>query len=173
MIIVCPLHRVQELADAHGARHVVSLLSPDTPHRGFRGIPASRHLKLTFHDIAEEADGFTAPAAHHAGELMSFIRAWDRRSPLLIHCWAGISRSTAAAFTAMCMIRTEEDESALARELRAASPSASPNPLLVAHADRLLGRGGRMVHAIRGIGRGADAFEGAPFFISSKEGHVP
>ena len=84
---------------------------------------------------------------------------------MLIHCWAGISRSTAAAYTALCMLRPDSDEEALARELRAASPSATPNRLIVSLADDILGRDGRMVKAIAGIGRGADAFEGTPFIL--------
>ena len=51
----------------------------------------------------------------------------------------------------------------IARELRTRAPFATPNGRLVALADALLGRKGRMVAAIRAIGRGADAFEGMPF----------
>jgi predicted protein tyrosine phosphatase len=84
---------------------------------------------------------------------------------MLIHCWAGISRSTAAAFTAMCLFRPDEDESELARELRLSSPSATPNRLIVSFTDQILGRGGRMVQAVESIGRGAEAFEGTPFRV--------
>ena len=101
MIIVCPLSAVQRLVDDHRVGQVVSLLGPETPHRDFTGIVADRHLKLTFHDIVEPVEGFTAPRAEDAETLVSFLRGWDRADPLLIHCWAGISRSTAAAFTAL------------------------------------------------------------------------
>jgi predicted protein tyrosine phosphatase len=84
---------------------------------------------------------------------------------MLIHCWAGISRSTAAAYTALCLFRPQADEETLAQELRAASPSATPNRLIVSLADEVLGRQGRMVKAVAGIGRGADAFEGTPFIL--------
>ena len=56
--------------------------------------------------------------------------------------------------------RSEEE---LARTLRGLSPSATPNLLLIGIADGMLGREGRMVAAITGIGRGAEAYEGAPF----------
>jgi predicted protein tyrosine phosphatase len=84
---------------------------------------------------------------------------------MLIHCWAGISRSTAAAYTALCLFRPGAAEEELAFELRAASPSATPNKLIVSLADDVLGRNGRMVKAIAKIGRGADAFEGTPFIL--------
>ena len=165
MIIVGPLSKVQPLIDEHGVRHVVTLLAPNTPHDMPAGIAADRHLKLYFHDIIQAMDGHTPPSAGDAERLIGFLESWDRADPMLIHCWAGISRSTAAAYTALCMFRPQADEVALAQELRAASQSATPNRLIVSLADEVLGRNGRMVKAIEGIGRGADAFEGTPFVL--------
>lgn len=165
MIIVSPLSRVQSLVDEHGARHVVSLLAPDTPHETPRGVGKDRHLSLYFHDIVQELEGHRPPSPNDAGRLIDFIGSWSREAPMLIHCWAGISRSTAAAFTALCLLRPGTPEDQLAFELRRASPSATPNRLLVAHADAILGREGRMVKAIEKIGRGEDAFEGKPFIL--------
>ena len=82
---------------------------------------------------------------------------------MLVHCWAGISRSTASAFIAQCILNPEKPEAMLAGELRRLSPSATPNPLIIAHADALLGRSGRMTAAVKDIGRGANAFEGNVF----------
>lgn len=165
MIIVGPLSKVQPLIDEHGVRHVVTLLAPNTPHDAPMGIAADRHLKLYFHDIIQAMDGHVPPRAADAEKLISFFQGWDRADPMLIHCWAGISRSTAAAYTALCMFRPRADEEELALELRHASPSATPNRLIVSLADEVLGRQGRMVKAIERIGRGADAFEGTPFVL--------
>ncbi len=165
MIIVCGLNAVQTQIDRHGARSVVSLLSPDTTHREFEGIAAERHLRLSFHDIVDEVADLAAPKESDAEKLIAFIAAWDRAHPLLIHCWAGISRSTASAYTALCMLRPEADEMDLALELRTASPSATPNRLIISYTDKLLGRNGRMVRAIEHIGRGENAFEGTPFIL--------
>lgn len=165
MIIVGPLSKVQPLIDEHGVRHVVTLLAPNTPHDAPMGIAADRHLKLYFHDIIQAMDGHVPPRAADAEKLISFFQGWDRADPMLIHCWAGISRSTAAAYTALCMFRPRADEEELALELRHASPSATPNRLIVSLADEVLGRQGRMLKAIEKIGRGADAFEGTPFVL--------
>lgn len=165
MIIVGPLSMVQPLVDEHGVRHVVTLLAPDTPHEPPKGVTAERHLKLYFHDIVQHMDGHTPPNASDAERLIGFFQSWNREAPMLIHCWAGISRSTAAAYIALCMFRPKAEEEELARELRQASPSATPNRLIVALADDVLGREGRMVRAIGKIGRGADAFEGKPFIL--------
>ena len=165
MIIVCPLNKVQSLIDQHGAKHVVTLLAPDTGDQPPQGIAPERHLKLYFHDIVQPMEGHVPPGAGDAEKLIAFFQDWDRKDPMLVHCWAGISRSTAAAYTALCMFRPDADEEELAFELRKASPSATPNRLIVSLADEVLGRNGRMVRAIEKIGRGADAFEGTPFVL--------
>jgi predicted protein tyrosine phosphatase len=85
---------------------------------------------------------------------------------MVVHCYAGISRSTAGAFIAACALNPAREERAIARDLRRASPTATPNIRLVMLADRLLGRNGRMVSAIEGIGRGIAAVEADPFRIA-------
>ena len=92
-----PLNQVQPLIDAHGVGHVVTLLAPDTPHPAPRGIAPGQHLRLYFHDIVSDMEGHTPPRSSDAEKLIGFLSGWDRQAPMLIHCWAGISRSTAAA----------------------------------------------------------------------------
>jgi predicted protein tyrosine phosphatase len=165
MIIVCGLNAAQAQIDLYNAKQVISILGPETPHRDFSGVDRAQHLRLTFNDINSETPGLIAPHSGDAAKLVNFIREWDRSSPMLIHCWAGISRSTASAFTALCVLRPEADEMVLAQELREASPSATPNRLITMQVDHLLRRGGRMSQAVESIGRGANAFEGAPFIL--------
>ena len=76
-----------------------------------------------------------------------------------------LSRSTAAAFITVCALNPGRSEDAVAAALRQASPTATPNARLVAIADAMLGRDGRMVDAIARIGRGRDCFEGIPFAL--------
>lgn len=165
MIIVTNLRDSHAQLAAHGAKRAISILSPDTPHPEFPALAPNQHLRLTFHDVIADGGGLEGPSLRDAERLIGFISEWDRQSPLLIHCWAGISRSTAAAFTALCLVRADEDEADLAHELRRASPSATPNRLIVSQVDGILGRKGRMVKAVAAIGRGADAFEGKPFTL--------
>jgi predicted protein tyrosine phosphatase len=162
MIIVSPLSAVSGLVVAGGVSHVLGCLGPESQHPEL-GLREQHHLRLTFHDIIAEMEGFQAPTRAHVEKIVAFVEEWDRSGKLLIHCWAGISRSTASAFTAMCLLNPKEDERALARELRLSSPSASPNLRMVSFADDILGRGGRMVEAIELIGRGELADEGRVF----------
>jgi predicted protein tyrosine phosphatase len=163
---VCPLSRLPETVAATDASHVLTLINVGTPLERPAAIAAENHVVIGVSDIAASRDGHVLPAEEHVARVLDFIRAWPREKPLVIHCYAGISRSTAAAYIAACALAPERDEAAIAEALRAASPSATPNPLFVAIADRMLGRDGRMVAAIARIGRGADACEGTPFSLA-------
>lgn len=169
-IIVCPLSHVPTTVASHEASHLVTLINDGPRVERPASIVAERHLLLAFHDITEPMDGMIAPAEEHARDLLSFIGAWDQKRPIVVHCFAGISRSTAAAFITVCALRPERAEADIARNLRAASPYATPNIRLIGFADRLLCREGRMVSAIESIGRGEMAYEGVPFILPLNEG---
>jgi predicted protein tyrosine phosphatase len=85
---------------------------------------------------------------------------------MVIHCFAGVSRSTAAAFIAACALNPTRDEAEIAAAIRAASRTATPNARLVALADAALGRDGRMSKAVAAIGRGEICEEGIPFSLA-------
>lgn len=166
MIHVCPLSRLHETVERTGARHVITLINGGTVLTRPSNVDPTNHLFLGLNDIVEEIEGLVAPGETHMHEMLEFVRGWPRESPLVIHCYAGISRSTAAAYATLCTLLPERDEAELAWRLREASPTATPNARLVALADAALRREGRMVRAIEAIGRGADAFEGAPFSLT-------
>lgn len=168
-VYVCPLSRLAETVERSGARHVVTLINNETLVARPPMVEAANHLLLGIHDICEPMEGMVCPAGEHVNEFLGFVRRWDRRTPIVVHCYAGISRSTAAAFSAFCALRPSVDEAEIAARLRLRSPQATPNARFVALADEILGRGGRMVRAVEAIGRGADAFEGAVFSLRLDE----
>ena len=162
-LYVCPLSRLAETVSQSGARHVVTLITnPDLVVRPAE-ILADAHLVISIHDICEPAEGMVCPSAEHVSAFLRFFESWDRGSPVVVHCYAGISRSTAAAFSAYCAVRPDLDEEEVALRVRQRSPEATPNARIVAIADGILGRRGRMVRAVERIGRGAEAVEGSVF----------
>jgi len=175
-IIVCSLSLAAEVAREHRPSHAISLLDPGTPFPPLTGMADERRLRLEIHDIEHEAEGICTPSQNHIGAILDFVRAWDREAPLLVHCFMGISRSTATAFIAACAHNPHAPESAIAAALREASPTASPNRRFVALADAAMGREGRMVRAIDAIGRGPPWFElenVSPFHLPSRFGPAP
>jgi predicted protein tyrosine phosphatase len=162
---VCSLARVAETVRATGARSLVTLINLDTMVSRPAEIDAERHLFIGMSDIIEPLDGHILPAEQHVLQLTEFAEAWDRSEPLVIHCHAGVSRSTAAAFIIACALAPSRRESEIADAIRQASHTATPNRRMVAVADAMLKRGGRMSAAIERIGRGSDCYEGVPFVL--------
>lgn len=165
MIHICSLAKLEETVAKNGAERVLSLLAAGTEVTRPASISRENHLHLVMHDIAVAQDGMTMPGEDHVRSLLDFARKWDRAKPMVVHCYAGISRSTASAYIIAAALAPKRDEVELAQTLRKLSPSATPNPRLIAVADALLSRQGRMIEAIEAIGRGADAFEGTPFVL--------
>jgi predicted protein tyrosine phosphatase len=167
-IYVAPLSLVATTVEDVRVSHLVTLINGDTLVPTPPSITPDRHLRLGMNDISEPSAGLVLPCEEHVAELVQFALDWDRKAPLLIHCWAGISRSTAAAFITLCALNPEADEFSLARALRRASATAYPNRRLVALGDEVLSRSGRMIQAVEGIGRGEFAEEGRVFSLSAK-----
>lgn len=165
MIWVCPLSQVDSTVASTQADRLVSLLAPGSTMIRPAVISERNHLWLSLHDIAEPQEGMTLPGEAHMRTLLDFAKSWDRARPLVVNCYAGISRSTASAYIIAAALAPSRDEGELAQALRRASPTATPNIRLISLADELLGRRGRMVEAIQAIGRGAEASEGVPFAL--------
>src|SRR5271169_6561970 len=131
MIHVCPLARLQETVEDTGARYVVSLIGDEARLERPACIAPENHLWLCLHDISAPLDGYIMPGEKHVAELLDFVREWDRRAPLVVHCYMGISRSTASAFASVCALNPKRDEISIAQALRRASPTATPNIRIV------------------------------------------
>ena len=165
MLHVCSLAALPETVKVTRASHVLTVMANvEQVQRPASVLPAN-HLKISMDDITEHMDGFLAPSDQHIEKVLNFVRSWDRSAPMVVHCYAGISRSTASAFAAACMLNPHKDEVAIARQIRAASPIAQPNRLIVGLADRMLGRDGRMLRALDEMGPGSMMVEGRPFRV--------
>jgi len=165
MIHVCSLAALPDTVKATGASHVLTVMANVAQVQRPASVLEANHLRVQMDDITEHMDGFMAPSDSHIEQVLDFVRGWDRNAPLVIHCYAGISRSTASAFAAACMLNPHRDEISIARQIRAASAIASPNRLIVSLADRALGREGRMLRALDEMGPGNMMIEGRPFRV--------
>lgn len=151
MIHVCSLARLHETVAATGATHVVTLITRDIGVERPPSVTPDRHLWLEMHDISAPLDGYIMPQQEHVERLLDFVRGWDRAQPLVVHCHAGISRSSAAAFVTACALGPHRDERNIANAMRRASPTALPNIRIVSLADQLLARDGRMIKAVKAM----------------------
>ena len=167
-IYVCPLSALSDVLIESRAVQMISLSGPgkslETPAQ-IKG----EHLKLEFNEINEPRDGLIAPAPEHMQRIIKFAKTWDQSRTLVIHCWMGISRSTAAAATILLALLPNTCPEAIAQLIREKSPMATPNPMMIGYADQLLKQDGNFISAVSKIGRGVDAFEGQPFSIALQD----
>ncbi len=132
-------------------KRVLTVIDPGTPVPALPEIESGNHLRLFFHDVVEAMDAATVPPGEeHVRRIIDFgadLAEPDAEGGLLVHCYAGISRSTASAYILLCR-HNPGHEAEAARLLRAQAAHAVPNRRMVELADDLLGRAGRMVDAI-------------------------
>ncbi|MBV9076190.1 MAG: tyrosine protein phosphatase [Methylobacteriaceae bacterium] len=153
-LVICPAAHLGDVLAETAPDVVIRLASPDDALHDLP--PELPSLALRFHDIAEPRPGLVAPDRAAIDALLAFGRAQAGAGTVLLSCFAGISRSTAAALALAAALRPDRLETELARALRDAAPLATPNAGMIALADTALGREGRLVAATRAIGRGAD-----------------
>lgn len=155
-IYVCSWAEVEISVNQIGASHLVSLLGvegvPDTPTE----IEPENHLYLEMDDIAGTIGGYIVPDREHIDELLAFAESWDQKGALLTHCFAGISRSTAAALIIACHLNPGR-EADVATLMRERAPHAQPNRRMVAIADQVLGCQGRLDAALGAMGPRTDS----------------
>jgi predicted protein tyrosine phosphatase len=167
-IVISSLEDVPRAIGRHRPSHMITLLDPDSMIETPKGVHPERHLKLGINDIAEPAEGLIHPTAETVERILKFGATWEPLDPMLVHCWAGISRSSATAFILACERNPETPERLIAQRLRQASRAATPNRLMVQLADDMLGRQGRMADAVQAIGIGDWLHDNPPYELAVK-----
>lgn len=154
LLTICGL---QELSDhnSRGVTHVLSILDPDWPDPSdFASYRSHRRTTLTFHDVIEPGPDLVLPRRDHVEEILAFGRSVGadsngRGDPhLLVHCHMGVSRSTAAVAMLLAQAYQDTDEDSIFARLLDIRKQAWPNSLMIAYADDILGRGGRLTAAL-------------------------
>ena len=166
-LIVCGLAEVPAIIAARAPSHMITLLDAASMIETPDGLPPAHHLRLSVNDIAQPPEGLILPSADLVHQLLAFGRAWDASAPMIVHCWAGISRSSASAFILACDRNPGADEHLIAMRMRRAAKHAYPNRKIVALADDILGRRGRMVDAVEAMGDYEYSGYGVPFDFSA------
>ncbi|REJ82168.1 MAG: protein tyrosine phosphatase [Acidobacteria bacterium] len=142
--------------------HLVSILQPEFQPVRPPSIARERHLRVQVHDVTADDGISVVPGRRHVAEILRFLGAWEDEAEgdLLVHCYAGVSRSTAVALIGLA--RASRDPAAAVATLRAAAPHAMPNRLIVALADELLDLGGGLSEACAGLGPPSYDLRGEP-----------
>jgi predicted protein tyrosine phosphatase len=154
-VTICGIPELGEHRAA-GVTHVLSILDPDWPDPpDFAGFAPHRRLALRFHDIIEPTPGRYAPSRADVERLLAFGRELGdpAGSHLLVHCHAGVSRSTAAAALILAQAYPGRPAGEALDRVARMRPRAWPNLRILELGDALLGRDGEIVAAASAIYR--------------------
>lgn len=156
-ITVCGIEELVSHCET-GASHVLSILDPDHPvPEAFGRFGEHRKLELRFHDVIEEDPGMDPPREEDVARILAFGRDLMREPPgqahLLVHCHAGISRSTAAMALILAQARPTLPGRDVMREVMRIRQKAWPNLRIIELGDAQLGRGGDIIAAAVGVYR--------------------
>jgi predicted protein tyrosine phosphatase len=151
---------IEELAGhcSVGASHVLSILDPETPvPEAFGAFGEHEKLELRFDDIIEETPGKVLPDSGHVERILAFGRNLTAEPPpsahLLVHCHAGISRSTAAMALILAQALPHEPAAAILELVHGIREKAWPNLRIIELGDAMLGRGGKLVREVHALHR--------------------
>ncbi|WP_306250863.1 tyrosine phosphatase family protein [Parvularcula sp. IMCC14364] len=167
MIVVCPYDEIDAAVEKYQPASAISILDQGEEAPTMRGVEAGQHLRLSLSMAVAEMMMPPCPEQETARikTLLDFAQTIDWSRAVLVHCRLGLSRSPAAAFILQCALAPEKDEQMIAEELRASSENVEPSLMMVAKADELLGRDGRMINAIDHIGMGNECLAGHTFSV--------
>jgi predicted protein tyrosine phosphatase len=135
----------------HPYTHLVSITDSNfaDPCAGAENV--KRVLHLSFDDITVWRPQYVLPNEDHVRTLVRFARALPQDCELLVHCEAGISRSTAAAFTILATVYGPSAEARALADVYHVRPAARPNTLMVQLADLVLERKGAMERQLEAL----------------------
>ena len=152
---------IEELAGhcETGVSHVLSILDPEWPvPEAFGAFGEHAKLELRFHDVIEaDAPDSTPPREEHVAELLAFGRDLLREPPpeahLLVHCHAGVSRSTASMALILAQGLPDLPADRILAEVLRIRSKAWPNLRILEMGDAMLGRGGSLPAAASALYR--------------------
>jgi predicted protein tyrosine phosphatase len=156
-ITVCGLEELAGHADRQ-VSHVLSILDPDQPEpEAFGGYGEHARLELKFHDIIEETPGFEAPQVKHVEKMLEFgqdlLLDPEPARHLLVHCHAGISRSTAAMTLLLAQAQPGLGADEVLAQVVHIREKAWPNLRVLSMGAELLGRQGEFIEAAGAVYR--------------------
>ena len=147
MIIVCSLNDLESVCSSVKPSHIISVIDPGYGPKTPEGV--QNHLILNFHDIVTISEdniiyrlpGDTnhqiLPNLYHVNKIVNFIDTWNQNTPIVIHCWCGVSRSMATATFLLCKMNTKNIEKNV-RFIRSVAPHANPNKLMISMFEKYL-----------------------------------
>lgn len=141
---VSALDELNDYYYRYNITHILTLIDEEVEVK----VPyGAGHTRLNMWDVESDHSPFYLgdevansgiPTREHVQEIINYANSIDEKNDrVLVHCWAGISRSTAAALIIMYILYNKDINRAVERLLEI-RPAAAPNKLLCKYADEIL-----------------------------------
>ena len=140
-VFVCQKNKVHDVVKATGAKHVLSLLDPDDRLYLTPRLQEVNRLHLECEDVLDEKV-WAAPTREQVQSFLEWARCIPDEDTLVVHCFAGVSRSTAAAIAILADRLGNVD--AAGQRIKSVRPQPCPNPVIIKFADEILGLDGKL-----------------------------
>ena len=149
-VFVCSRTAVSKMTSKVGATHVLSLLDPGIRPFLHPKTDKNNWLLLHFEDNINECE-LNGPTRNDVKHILEWSKMIPADSTLLVHCEAGVSRSTAAALAILVQYNGIDKLDQCILDLLAVRPQACPNPLITKWADDELKCNGKLHNAAEKI----------------------
>jgi predicted protein tyrosine phosphatase len=131
---------------------VLSILDPSEPvPQAFSAFAAHKRLELRFDDVVDETEGKQVPQENDIVQILDFGRGLAEADVLLVHCHAGVSRSTAAMALILAQAWGDQPADVILTTIHGLREKAWPNIRMIEIGDRLLGRSGGLIQATHAL----------------------
>jgi predicted protein tyrosine phosphatase len=165
MIIVSSYWALEETLERYKPAYLVSLIENADAVSTPNYITPNNHLRLSFHDIEYEIPG-TSPSVADIEKLIEIALRWNvSRESILVHCVAGVSRSSAAGLI-IASVRQPDSEAKLVWLLKQQAPYCHPNRLMIKLADQVLFLEGKLIDAVAYMGEPDETVRPQPFVLN-------
>ena len=148
-LTICGVH---ELADQEGKRwtHVISIWDKrflyDTACREkVKAVAPRVEVLFNFFEDTDAPAHPDAPRLQDVKRILAFTSRLPAKAKILVHCRAGISRSTATAYAILCQHTKPGKEMDNLLHVQSLRDLVLPNRLVIRHADKVLKREGAML----------------------------
>ena len=147
-IFVCGVHNLEYAINSIKPDSLISVVQESYQPDEKISSKINKHLRISIDDIVDKQLGKVIPTKKNVEILLKFFETMDLNKPTVIHCLAGISRSSACA---LILRRTQTDipDIELVSKFRSLMPHAHPNKLLIEYADSLLNRKGELIASLK------------------------
>ncbi|MDB5361994.1 MAG: protein-tyrosine-phosphatase [Rhodospirillales bacterium] len=149
-ISICGIEELEPF-ETRGVTHLLSVLDPETPEPESLGLLSPTHrLQLRFHDVIDIRPGQILVEIEQIRQVLAFGRDLPMADGhLLVHCHAGISRSTAFTILLLAQALPDVPSTEVVAEIVRIRARSWPNLRIIELGDEILGRNGSLVAAVR------------------------